>query len=129
MERDAGDMADEARDQAAAQEGSQEWDQERPLPRVVDGYRDGGPAFPRPPVYIDESMGSPILPQDDGYEGMTLRDYFAGQALVGILASPSGVRRRAIVAAAWDFADVMVAEKGHRERVERQSREGINADE
>lgn len=35
-------------------------------------YSDGGPAFPR-----DHAS--------DGHNGMTLRDYFAGQALVGIL--------------------------------------------
>lgn len=38
---DPGKRADEARDQAAADEGSCGWDRERPLERVVDGYRDG----------------------------------------------------------------------------------------
>jgi hypothetical protein len=38
---------------------------------------DGGPAFP---------VGSPT---HRGYEGMTLRDWFAGQALAGLIADPS----------------------------------------
>lgn len=38
---------------------------------------DGGSAFPLPP-------GS----KDDGRMGMTLRDWFAGQALTGILTRP-----------------------------------------
>lgn len=37
----------------------------------------GGPAFP-------------VAVVDARYPGMTLRDYFAGQALLGILASPPG---------------------------------------
>lgn len=42
---------------------------------------DGGPAFPRPVSHI---AGVGIeLPQ----QGMTLRDYFAGQALAGIWAA------------------------------------------
>ena len=40
---------------------------------------DGGPAFPT--FFPDPEVGS-------GYAGMTLRDYFAGQALAGYLASP-----------------------------------------
>lgn len=44
---------------------------------------DGGPAFPRPPVINTN-------PADDGgyesshAEGMSLRDWFAGQAIMGI---------------------------------------------
>jgi hypothetical protein len=38
----------------------------------------GGPAFPT--LFIEPEYGS-------GYKGMTLRDYFAAQALTGILGS------------------------------------------
>lgn len=41
---------------------------------------DGGPAFPT--TYIEVEYGS-------SYGGMTLRDYFAGQALAGMLANSS----------------------------------------
>jgi len=41
---------------------------------IIDG---GGPAFPT--LFIEPKYGS-------GYKGMTLRDYFAGQALAGIMA-------------------------------------------
>ena len=38
--------------------------------------KDGGPAFPH------------RTPDSGGYPGMSLRDYFTGQALVGIAANP-----------------------------------------
>jgi len=38
----------------------------------------GGPAFPT--LFIEPNYGS-------GYAGMTMRDYFAGKALQGLLAS------------------------------------------
>ena len=40
----------------------------------------GGPAFPS----VGEGFGNPLY----SAEGMTLRDYFAGQALAGLLARP-----------------------------------------
>jgi len=43
---------------------------------------DGGPAFPRPGIPTNWSEGHLA------HEGMSLRDYFAGQALIGLLASP-----------------------------------------
>ncbi len=39
---------------------------------------DGGPAFPREDYQTADAGGQ---------EGMTLRDYFAGQALMGLIAS------------------------------------------
>jgi hypothetical protein len=41
---------------------------------------DGGPAFPRP-----ESRGTSGAITLHGQNGMTLRDYLAGQALVGLM--------------------------------------------
>jgi hypothetical protein len=46
---------------------------------------DGGPAFPAQLVYRYPNGTSTSYNQ----EGMTLRDYFAGQVLVGALADPT----------------------------------------
>lgn len=55
--------------------------------------KDGGPAFPS-----HGSMGEVVC------EGMTLRDYFAGQALVGFMV---GTNEPAKVA--YEIADAMLA--------------------
>jgi hypothetical protein len=73
----------------------------------------GGPAFP-----------VPGLQHDEDFNGMTLRDYFAGQALIGI-ASGEGVRaclhsaqlnnvspRQVAAKVAYDYADAMLAARG-----------------
>ena len=66
----------------------------------------GGPAFPCP---------SDVNP--DGYQsGMCLRDWFAGQALAGLLAFPlaGGVRLGPLAqfaVSAYMFADAMLAER------------------
>ncbi len=71
---------------------------------------DGGPAFP----FSALSPGGPDIYKDN--EGMSLRDYFAGQALVGMLASDSSVDRTKVNKAVWSsaayaFADAMLAER------------------
>lgn len=45
----------------------------------MSGSRDGGPAFPRDMLYpkLDGSVGKGFA----GWDGMSLRDWFAGQAL------------------------------------------------
>ena len=61
--------------------------------------KDGGPAFPVPQGYL--------LGDDD--KGMSLRDYFAGQAIRALLADPShdeGIEWLAEYAYAW--ADAML---------------------
>lgn len=52
-------------------------------------------------------------PSDDRVKGMSLRDYFAGQALAGLLAAPhnkiedlDGIR--SIAEFAYDLADAMI---------------------
>ena len=53
----------------------------------MSGLKDGGHAFPY--VQMSEATGQPINGCFNG--GMSLRDWFAGQALAGLLAS--GVMR------------------------------------
>ena len=65
---------------------------------------DGGPAFPG----VTDRYGN----------GMTLRDWFAGQALVGLLAGrglvvrdgiPVVPTRDSLAVAAWEMSDAMLA--------------------
>ncbi len=70
----------------------------------------GGPAFP---VVSESGVGHAAA-----FRGMTLRDWFAGQALAGMLAaSPSETglqaRSNALKAAVWayEFADAMIEER------------------
>ena len=71
--------------------------------------KDGGPAFPQQ-LFTQEGKLSGV------YLGMTLRDYFAGQALAGILANPAmsptehaGLSKSA--EAAYHQADAMIKER------------------
>jgi hypothetical protein len=59
---------------------------------------DGGPAFPLSP-------GNMLLE----YNGMSLRDYFAGQALAGLLHRHEGVNAAVWATAAYELADAMLA--------------------
>jgi len=51
---------------------------------------DGGPAFPCPDDYAQD--GGPLYGPRN-IQGMTLRDWFAGQALAGLLSDPCGATR------------------------------------
>ncbi len=78
--------------------------------RVMAGAADfdsfGGPAFPSEQRYSSETVH--VL-------GMTLRDWFAGQALVGLLASGVAAERgqssEDVAGAAYANADAMLAER------------------
>lgn len=69
---------------------------------------DGGPAYPVQSIYVED--------QDTNSRGMTLRDYFAGQALAGWLASyspemshPVGRNKAADIAdLSYEMADEML---------------------
>jgi hypothetical protein len=67
----------------------------------------GGPAFPHSyEVMPDRELHT--------YSGMTLRDWFAGQAMVGILANdsdPSPEQVPHIVASAYTLADAMLSQR------------------
>ena len=68
---------------------------------------DGGPAFPFWRSWENERKG---YIEYEGSDGMTLRDYFAGQALAGICASVPGNHHVPANAAreAYEFADAML---------------------
>lgn len=80
---------------------------------------DGGPAFPRPNyVELDQTEYHPNRPGRGsicGDDGMSLRDWFAGQALAGMLACPRDIQgaetRQTRVERAYKYADAMLAER------------------
>jgi hypothetical protein len=80
---------------------------------------DGGPAFPRPGHYPEKSA---IHPEDlaealetinNGQRGMSLRDYFAGQALAALIGNRQWVTGKletaeAVAHSAYLAADAMI---------------------
>jgi hypothetical protein len=76
---------------------------------------DGGPAFPRP----DDR--DPVTGQGwrEGSDGMTLRDWFAGQALAGMMANETTpfssdhaeCEPSQIAAAVYEIADAMLQQR------------------
>mgnify|MGYP003385542557 CR=1 FL=1 len=63
---------------------------------------------------MSETENMHAFPSPDGYHyGMTLRDYFAGQALAGYLANPisDDVSMNGTSADCYRIADVMLAER------------------
>lgn len=78
--------------------------------------KNGGPAFPTAEFYDEKHVGTIF--------GMSLRDYFAGQALVACMSSPRWVEGldisaaksgskfgEALAAMAFQYADAMLAER------------------
>jgi hypothetical protein len=63
---------------------------------------DGGPAFPIADSYCPNGQ------VQYGHNGMTLRDYFAGQAIAG-LAIQTDLSDVALANYAWGLADAMIA--------------------
>jgi hypothetical protein len=65
----------------------------------------GGPAFPQPAT--SEGYATNTLP------GMTLRDWFAGQALAGMIAQGDAIRTTysSSAAEAYRYADAMLRER------------------
>lgn len=69
---------------------------------------DGGPAFPVP--MHDDGNGQPRV-----IAGMTLRDWFAGQALVGLIGVMEANDEQ-LATAAYEIADAMIkVSEGRRE--------------
>ena len=75
---------------------------------------DGGPAFPLSPEVGKAHFDDPMA-----YPGMTLRDWFAGQALAGMLANTHivGTINR-IAEHAYHYADAMLTAR-HGEQEEK----------
>lgn len=69
---------------------------------------DGGPAYPIPDER-DPVTGEGIM---QGSPGMSLRDYFAGQALAGlVVGDEGGTYHQQNAAMAYSLADAMIAER------------------
>jgi hypothetical protein len=72
---------------------------------MSEHVNDGGQAFP--------GMASMVFGQESGHlPGMSLRDWFAGQSMMGIIANPNNARQVTIEQMARDayvFADAILA--------------------
>ena len=73
----------------------------------------GGPAFPRNPGDGGNKFGGEVWLRNTGQlqEGMSLRDWFAGQALVGVLLKSQGMGAAHAAGASFEIADAMLAER------------------
>lgn len=77
--------------------------------------KDGGPAFPRAGFLSEIKTPEQVIAQYENkpQQGMTLRDYFAGQALAGIVMNYTtqkfGASEFTVAAAAYQYADAMLA--------------------
>jgi hypothetical protein len=72
----------------------------------MDNKKDGGQAFPL--SYLDKT--NPNVVNTVVSDGMSLRDWFAGQALAGMAGAPGATSSAAVYAkAAYIFADEMIA--------------------
>lgn len=70
--------------------------------------RDGGPAFPAPSE-DDDRTGEPYVV---GFPGLSMRDWFAGQALAGALANfASRLTYEEVARRAYLIADEMLKEQ------------------
>lgn len=72
---------------------------------------DGGPAFPVPHLSQNQASGETTLHEHFG--GMSLRDWFAGQALVGMGAGSTGlaITVEQFASQSYLLADAMLAER------------------
>ena len=81
---------------------------------MSDKIEDGGPAFPCPASKCEDARGESYN-GTIGQDGMSLRDWFAGQALAGIVQGlMKGIRFEDVPKLAADcygIADAMLARK------------------
>jgi len=74
---------------------------------MSEQINDGGPALPTADAYHPSGQIA------YGRKGMSLRDWFAGQALCGLCMIPNGPRLIPdVVNAAYGIADAMIAARG-----------------
>lgn len=75
---------------------------------------DGGPAFPRGPFYYGPDGRILHIQKDQSEPGMSLRDWFAGMALMGRISGDTNgrmatsVRQSELADDAYGFADAML---------------------
>jgi hypothetical protein len=78
----------------------------------MNEIKDGGWAFPQQSVWVGDAGDEAFV---SAFPGMSLRDWFAGQALAGQMASEGyavGLRGpKTSAARAYEFADAMIAER------------------
>ena len=74
---------------------------------------DGGPAFPwAPGAQPQNPDGTWNQTWDPGESGMSLRDWFAGMAMQGLLANPNkDYAPNGVSAEAYDYADAMLEQR------------------
>lgn len=73
---------------------------------------DGGPAFPTPGwqrTWFER--GDEYSESCDAIAGMTLRDYFAAQAMAAIISTPGNHHERITAEAAYSVADAMLLQR------------------
>lgn len=66
---------------------------------------DGGPAFP---AHVTVGPDDTLYTSGDVEAGMSLRDWFAGQALAGLVTRGPYVDGKAVSARAYEVADAML---------------------
>ena len=78
-------------------------------------HDDGGPAYPttQPDPDTEGFMGLPVT---KNMPGMSLRDWFAGQAIQGFLANQDFLNfpinnKLEVARFCWDYADAMLADR------------------
>ena len=73
----------------------------------MSDYNDGGPAFPH-----DGRDNGPGNIKGRPHDGMTLRDWFAGQVIASVRGwHPADKKGRSAAAIAYEMADEMIAER------------------
>lgn len=84
--------------------------------------KDGGPAFPATWKNPDDENAEfgpdgQLVPPGDTHQitGMTLRQWYAGQAMIGVLANRDVINRPAVAKVAYELADAMLAEDARSE--------------
>jgi hypothetical protein len=70
--------------------------------------QDGGPAFPGDVEWLATDDSKPYHRTAVRQRGMSLRDYFAGQAMVGLLASRYVQGPDVVASYAYEYADAML---------------------
>lgn len=78
---------------------------------AVSKKDDGGPAFPQSAVQSNDGMINTPSVYFADVSGMTLRDWFAGQALAGIAAPFCGYEGDRAAERAYELADAMLKER------------------